>query len=188
LAILSAGKWRTPLGDARIAEDLAKRVCAACPALREDQVAHRSEHSLEVQLPFLQALDPDFTFVPIAVGTIRFPELVNVGEGLARVLAESGEDILVVTSSDMNHYEDDETTRNKDQAAIDRMLELDPTGLYEVCLARRITMCGLGPAVAMLTAMRLLGAENAQLVRYATSAEVSGDRTTVVGYAGMTFG
>jgi AmmeMemoRadiSam system protein B len=100
LAILSAGKWRTPLGDARIDEDLAKRVCAACPALREDEVAHRREHSLEVELPFLQALDPHFTFVPIAVGTIRFQELVKVGEGLARVLAESGEDAIVFSDGD----------------------------------------------------------------------------------------
>ena len=187
LAILSAGKWRTPLGDAPIAEDLARRVCAACPALREDQVAHRNEHSLEVQLPFLQALEPHFTFVPIAVGTIRFPELVNVGEGLARVLAESGEDILVVTSSDMNHYEDDERTRWKDRQAIDRMLSVDAAGLYEVCRKESISMCGLGPTVVMLTALQKLGVEQGELVKYATSADIAGDRERVVGYAGMLF-
>ena len=187
LAILSAGKWRTPLGDACIDEDLAKRVCAACPALREDEVAHRSEHSLEVELPFLQALDPEFTFVPIAVGTIRFQELANVGEGLARVLAESGENILVVTSSDMNHYEDDERTRQKDRQAIDCMLSVDASGLYDVCRKESISMCGLGPTVVMLTALQKLGVSRGALVKYATSGDIAGDRERVVGYAGMLF-
>ena len=188
LAILSEGSWRTPLGDAPIDTSLAERLRRECPALREDSEAHSREHSLEVELPFLQVLDPGFSFVPVVVGTLRPEELRELGEGIARVLTESREEILIVTSSDMNHYEDDETTRHKDQAAIDRMLQLDAAGLYEVCRARRITMCGLGPAVAMLTAMQQLGVRNAQLVRYATSGDVSGDRTTVVGYAGMTFG
>ena len=188
LAILSEGTWRTPLGDAPIDSRLAERLRGECPALREDSEAHSREHSLEVELPFIQVLDPGFSFVPVVVGTLRPEELRELGQGIARVLEESPEEILIVTSSDMNHYEDDRTTRNKDQAAIDRMLELDATGLYEVCRDRRITMCGLGPAMAMLTAMRQLGVENAQLVRYATSGDVSGDRTAVVGYAGMTFG
>jgi AmmeMemoRadiSam system protein B len=188
LAILSDGTWRTPLGDAPIDGCLAERLRTACPALREDSEAHRREHSLEVELPFLQVLDPGFSFVPVVVGTRRPEELKELGEGIARVLAESPEEILIVTSSDMNHYEDDETTRDKDQAAIACLLKLDAAGLYEVCRDRRITMCGLGPAVAMLIAMQLLGVKNAQLVRYATSGDVSGDRKTVVGYAGMTFG
>jgi len=92
-----------------------------------------------------------------------------------------------VTSSDMNHYEDDATTRRKDRKAIDRMLQFDAQGLYQVCRDEEISMCGLGPAVAMLTAMRRLGAKKAQLVRYATSGDATGDRDAVVGYAGMTF-
>jgi MEMO1 family protein len=188
LAILSEGMWRTPLGDAPVDGVLAQRLREECPALREDNEAHSREHSLEVELPFLQVLDPGFSFVPVAVGTVRPQELKELGEGIARVLAESPEEILIVTSSDMNHYEDDETTRHKDQIAIDRMLKLDPAGLYEVCRDKRISMCGLGPAVAMLTAIDRLGAKTAQLVRYATSGDVSGDRDAVVGYAGMTFG
>ena len=188
LAILSEGTWRTPLGDAPVDRTLAQRLREECPALREDSEAHSREHSLEVELPFLQVLDPGFSFAPVAVGTLRPQELKELGEGIARVLEESPEDILIVTSSDMNHYEDDETTRHKDRLAIDRMLRLDPTGLYEICRDQHISMCGLGPAVAMLTAMHHLGVKEAQLVRYATSADVSGDRDTVVGYAGMTFG
>jgi len=187
LAILSEGSWRTPLGDSAIDSSLAQRLRAACPALREDAVAHSQEHSLEVQLPFLQELDPGFSFVPVVLGTIRFDQLVQVGEGIARVLSEGKEEILVVTSSDMNHYEDDATTHRKDRKAIDCMLQLDAKGLYQVCLHEQISMCGLGPAVAMLTAMQSLGAEKAELVRYATSGDVSGDRDAVVGYAGMTF-
>lgn len=187
LAIVSEGSWRTPLGDAAIDSSLAQRLRAACPALREDTVAHSQEHSLEVQLPFLQQLDSGFSFVPVVLGTIRFDQLVEVGEGIARVLNEDKEEILVVTSSDMNHYEDDATTRRKDHKAIDCMLQLDAKGLYQVCREEEISMCGLGPAVAMLTAMRRLGATKADLVRYATSGDVMGDRDAVVGYAGMTF-
>lgn len=187
LAILSEGKWRTPLGDVPIDEELAARLRKACPALREDTVAHSREHSLEVELPFLQERNPEFAFVPVALGTIRYEELVKVGEGVARVLTESKEDILIVTSSDMNHYEDEETTRWKDQKAIDRMLQLDAKGLYEVCREQEISMCGLGPAVAMLTALQILGVKCAEVVRYATSGETSGDRSAVVGYAGMIF-
>ena len=187
LAILSEGSWRTPLGDAAIDSSLAQRLRAACPALREDAAAHSQEHSLEVQLPFLQELDPGFSFVPVVLGTIRFDQLVQVGEGIARVLSEGKEEILVVTSSDMNHYEDDATTRSKDRKAIDRMLQFDAKGLYQVCRDEQISMCGLGPAVAMLTAMQRLGAKKAELVRYATSGDAAGDRDAVVGYAGMTF-
>jgi AmmeMemoRadiSam system protein B len=185
-AILSSGAWRTPLGDAPIDEPLAAALREACPLLREDSVAHSAEHSLEVQLPFLQVLAADFTFVPIALGTINFEKLVSVGEALAKVLA-GREDVLLLTTSDLNHYEDDATTRIKDRKAIDQLLALNPRGLYDICRNGNISMCGLGPAVAMLTALNALGARRADLVKYATSADVSGDRTAVVGYAGMIF-
>jgi AmmeMemoRadiSam system protein B len=187
LAILSEGAWRTPLGDAPLDEDLAQRVKAACPALREDSVAHSREHSLEVEIPFLQILDPGFSFVPVAVGTLRFEELHELGMGLARVLQESKEEILLVTSSDMNHYEPDEPTRIKDAKAINRLEVVDAKGLFDVCRKEKISMCGLGPAVVMLTAMKELGVETGELVRYATSGDVNGDRDAVVGYAGMIF-
>lgn len=186
LAILSSGAWRTPLGDALIDEDLAQRLRAECPLLREDSVAHSTEHSLEVQLPFLQVLAPGFTFVPVALGTVRFEELVSVGKAIARVLG-GVEPILLLTTSDLNHYEDDATTRVKDRKAIEQLLAMDARGLYDTCRNEEISMCGLGPAVAMLTVLRELGAKKAELVRYATSAEVSGDTSTAVGYAGMIF-
>jgi len=186
-AILSNGAWRTPLGDAPIDEPLAEALKTACPFLSEDSVAHSAEHSLEVQLPFLQVLAPGFAFVPVALGTARFESLVSVGEAIARVLAASNENVLLLTTSDLNHYEDDATTRIKDRKAIEQMLALDPRGLYDTCRNKKISMCGLGPAVAMLTALNAVGAKKSELVKYATSADVSGDRSAVVGYAGMIF-
>jgi MEMO1 family protein len=186
-AILSSGAWRTPLGDAAIDEPLAAALRAACPLLREDSVAHSSEHSLEVQLPFLQVLQPEFTFVPIVLGTVRFEDLAVVGEAIGRVIAASVEEILLLTTSDLNHYENDATTRVKDHKAIDQILALDARGLYDTCRNEAISMCGLGPTVAMLTALQSLGSTRAELVRYATSGDVSGDLGAVVGYAGMLF-
>lgn len=188
LAIVSDGAWQTPLGDVPIESKLASQLRADCPGLQEDSVAHQREHSLEVELPFLQVLSPDFSFVPVAVGTLHYEDLKRTGEGVARTLESTADEVLVVTSSDMNHYEDDETTREKDHKAIQCMLSLDPLGLYEICRQEHISMCGLGPAVVMLTAMNRLGVKKAQLVRHATSGDVSGDRDEVVGYAGMTFG
>jgi MEMO1 family protein len=186
-AILSSGAWRTPLGDAPIDEALAEALRQACPLLREDSVAHSGEHSLEVQVPFLQVLAPGFTFVPIALGTVRFESLVRVGQVIGHVLANSKENVVLLTTSDLNHYEDDATTRIKDRKAIDQLLALNPRGLYDTCRNEEISMCGLGPAVAMLTALHALGVKKAELVKYATSADVSGDREHVVGYAGMIF-
>jgi hypothetical protein len=103
------------------------------------------------------------------------------------VLENSNGNVLLLTSSDLNHYEDDATTRRKDQRAIDRMLALDPGGLYDTCREEQISMCGLGPAVAMLTALNALGVKKSELVKHSTSADVSGDRNQVVGYAGMIF-
>ena len=187
LAILSHGQWRTPLGDATIDRALGLRLRAACPVLQEDEVAHSREHSLEVEIPFLQVLQHEFMFVPIAFGMTDPPELMKIGEGIAEVVEKFYEEVLIVTSSDMNHYQDEATTRRKDKRAIECMERLDPQGLYDVCKRERISMCGLGPAMVMLSAMRKLGVEQGELVKYATSAEISGDSEAVVGYAGMIF-
>jgi hypothetical protein len=185
LAILSEGAWSTPLGNAKIDEALAADLKHAFPSLREDETAHSTEHSLEVQLPFLQTLAPDFEFVPVVLGTDRLETLESLGRAMAKVIAAQSEPVLIVTSSDMNHYESDEITRVKDRLAIESILSLDARGLYDVVRSKEISMCGYAPAVAMLTAARELGATRAELVAYATSADVSGDRDWVVGYAGL---
>ena len=185
LAILSEGAWETPLGEVPIDAELAAALKQRFPALQEDSAAHRAEHAAEVELPFLQLRQPELTFVPIALGTAQFEALEQLGIALADVIAAQKEPVLMVASSDMNHYESDAVTRVKDHRALERILTLDPRGLYDVVTQQDISMCGFGPTVAMLTAARRLGAKSAELVKYATSGDVSGDREMVVGYAGV---
>ncbi len=187
LAIQAEGTWQTPLGDLEIDSEIAHAVVAACSSLVEDEVAHRKEHSLEVQLPFLQVLVPECRFVPIAIGTLEFARLAELGHALAKVITTFGEPILLVASSDMNHYESDEITRVKDRLAIDQLRALSPRGLWDAVRENAITMCGVGPAVAALTAAIDRGARHADLVRYATSGDIVGERESVVGYAGIIF-
>jgi AmmeMemoRadiSam system protein B len=185
LAIMSEGSWETPLGAVSIDSLLARDLKKQFPLLVEDDQAHRAEHAAEVELPFIQVISQDFTFVPIALGTSQFDVLDALGEALAAVLQRQSNRPLVIASSDMNHYENDAVTRLKDQKAIERILALDPRGLFDVIMREDISMCGFGPAIVMLTAAKRLGAQRAELVKYATSGDVSGDRDTVVGYAGV---
>ena len=185
LSIMSRGSWQTPLGDVEIDSEMADALLRAFPLLTDESSAHRSEHAIEVQLPFLQTLQSGIRFVPIALGTRQFDALEGLGFAIADVLSGIDEPVLVVASSDMNHYESDPVTRVKDEKAIERILALDARGLYDVVMEEEVSMCGFGPTVAMLTAARQRGAIRAHLVKYATSGDVSGDRQMVVGYAGI---
>jgi MEMO1 family protein len=194
LAIMANTTWQTPLGEVAADLEMGARLLRRFPALEEDSAAHRAEHAIEVQLPFLQTLRPELKIVPIAVGTSDFAVLRGLGEALADVIAERHEEdqkaerqakVLIIASSDMNHYESDAITRVKDRKAIERVLALDARGLWEVVMNEDISMCGFGPTVVMLTAAKLLGATSATLVKYATSGDVSGDYNSVVGYAGI---
>jgi len=185
LAINTAGVWNTPLGPAEIDSSLASALVREFPSLQEDDVAFAREHSLEIELPFLQLRSENWKFVPIAIGTLDFQILSDLGAALARVLSKIVEPVLIVASSDMNHYESDAITREKDGRAIDRILALDPRGLLDTVRRDSITMCGVGPAVVALTAAKQLGASSAELVKYATSGDAFGDRNEVVGYAGI---
>ena len=197
LAIMANTTWQTPLGEVAADADMAARLLRRFPALQEDSAAHRAEHAIEVQLPFLQASRPELKIVPIAIGTSDFDVLRGLGETLADVIADHHEEdqkterqakVLIIASSDMNHYESDTITRIKDHKAIERVLAMDARGLWEVVLNEDISMCGFGPTVVMLTAAKLLGATSATLLKYATSGDVSGDYESVVGYAGIIVG
>ena len=187
VAIRSEGAWRTPLGDVPVNTMLAAELKRACPLLVEDASAHEQEHSLEVQLPFLQALQPDVQIVPIALGTHRLEDLESLGAGISRVVAAAGEEILIVATTDLNHYEDETTTQKRDALAISQLEAMNAGKLYEVCQSESISMCGLGAAVALLAALKKMQATRAEVVQHATSAAISGDYGRVVGYAGMIF-
>jgi len=186
LAIMREGAWRTPLGDLQIDTEMCDALMEADPDLEDDAVAHKHEHALEVQLPFLQQLQgSQHRFVPIVIGTQNWDALSQLGHAIAETILKTDTSTLIIASSDMNHYESDAVTRTKDAMAIDRVLKRDPRGLLQTVWQERITMCGVGPVTAMLVAGNELQSRSATLVRYATSAETSGDFDRVVGYAGI---
>ena len=195
VSLMAKGAWETPLGVVSIDETLAAAIMAKSPRIREDELAHLREHSLEVQLPFIQYLKNDFKIVPIQMLDTRLETCQELGKAVASAIIdrrggvkgreEGSNRVLIVASSDMTHYEKASAAKEKDLKAIQQMLNLDPQGLYRTVKELGITMCGYGPAVAMLTAAQLLGATKAEMVKYTNSGETSGDFDQVVGYAGI---
>jgi AmmeMemoRadiSam system protein B len=185
-AIQAEGSWATPLGDSPIDHDLAVRIKAGCGLVEENDEAHLREHSLEVQLPFIQYFRKDAAIVPICVShEAGYPELESLGWALAEAVRAHDRETLLVASTDMSHYVSQPTAERKDKLAIDKVLALDPAGLFKTVMAERITMCGFQPTAAALVAAQSLGASGAELVRYQTSGDASGDYDQVVGYAGI---
>lgn len=177
--------WRTPLGDVRLNRRLAERLLALAPSLEADAAAHAGEHSLEVQLPFLQVLRPDVEIVPVCLGEPSLALCREVGEALARLRAEEIDPLLVIASSDMNHYESREVGRRKDDLALACVEALDPEGLFRTVREESISMCGVLPATALLFSARASGAGRCRVVARADSGERTGDAESVVGYAGV---
>ncbi|MEE9456106.1 MAG: AmmeMemoRadiSam system protein B [bacterium] len=186
-AVWPAGAWRTPLGDAPVNEEVAAALLEKCPLLEADEAAHRPEHSLEVVVPFVQYVNPEATIVPVALGPMAAAAVRDTGAGVAAALEPFKENAVVVVSSDMTHYESAASAERKDALAIERLKELDAEGLLEVVASHDISMCGVWPAAVALAALRALGASGGTLIRYATSAEASGDYGHVVGYAALSF-
>jgi AmmeMemoRadiSam system protein B len=185
-ALYPDGEWLTPLGPVTINTRLNSLLQQNVPYIRTDTVAHEFEHSLEVQVPFIQYLQPDATISAICLGHGGFDSVRQIGEGIAAAIRAYGEDVLIVASSDMTHYESAVSARRKDELALERVLGFDPQGLLQVCRSEQITMCGVVPAAVMLVAAGELGATRAELVAYGTSGDVTGDNRQVVGYAAVT--
>jgi AmmeMemoRadiSam system protein B len=185
LALAPAGTWEMPFGSVQVDSDMNRELKAHCPELKEDSAAHYFEHSLEVQIPFLQFLKPGFQFSAICIRTIDYHTLESLGHAMAQVIQSGKESVLLIASSDMSHYESKEAAAKQDRFAIDQILALDPQGLHRVVLDRDISMCGFAPAVAVLTACCDLGATEGKLIRYTNSGEASGDYARVVSYAGI---
>lgn len=185
--IMTEGAWQTPLGEVKIDSVLAKKILHSSRYLEEDALAHASEHSLEVQLPFLQYFKSDFQIVPIVFLSDELPILKEIAQDIAGVLKEPGikDSVLLVASSDMTHYEPQDEAATKDREAIEAILELDEDKLMQKILSLNITMCGYAPAIVMIKIAKLLGARRTELIKYQTSGDVTGDRDNVVGYAGI---
>lgn len=184
LAVAREGVWRTPLGDLEIDVEVVDRIVGASSIVDVDDEAHLREHSIELQLPFLQCLfGSAFKIVPIAFLMQDLESSREVGEAVAKALADKN--AVVVASTDMTHYEPQKSAERKDKLAIDAMLKLDETQLYSTVESYRISMCGYGPAVAAITAAKLLGAKKAELLCYKTSGDITGDYSAVVGYTSL---
>ncbi|MBC7962401.1 MAG: AmmeMemoRadiSam system protein B [Steroidobacteraceae bacterium] len=185
-ALYPDGEWLTPLGAVPINSRLNALLLQQVACLQPDRIAHQNEHSLEVQVPFIQFLRPDVSISAICLGHGDYPTLSEIGRGIAAAIREYGEEVLIVASSDMTHYESADSARRKDGLALDRVLAFDAQGLLEVCRSQHVTMCGVAPSAVMLEAARELGAATAELVAYGNSGDVSGDMRQVVGYAAVT--
>jgi len=153
--------------------------------LSADNQAHIQEHSVEVQLPFIQYIKPDVEFIPVVLDRADFKTCEEIGMAMARAIKRYGKPVVIIASTDMTHYESQESAKKKDQLAIDQILSLDPAGLLDTVNKNNISMCGVVPTTITLVAAKELGATKASLIAYATSGDVSGDYSYVVGYAGF---
>ncbi len=182
-AVMAEGKWEMPGGDITINESLANLLIEESKWLRADNQAHIQEHSVEVQLPFIQYVQPDVEFVPVVLGRADLETCEEIGIAMARAIRRYGEPAVIIASTDMTHYESQESAKKKDQLAIDKILALDPAGLLDTVNTYNISMCGVIPTTITLVAARALGATKATLAAYGTSGDVSRDYRYVVGYA-----
>ena len=184
VSIVTSGMWSTPLGEVRIDAELGDEIKLASDIIDVDPVAHAYEHSIEVQLPFLQHLfDDKFKIVPICMMLQDERTSIEVGKAIAE--ASTGKDVVIVASTDFTHYESQKSAMEKDKKVIDRILAIDPLGVVRTVDEFGITMCGYGPVSAMLQAAKKLGAKKAELLKYATSGDTSGPMEQVVGYASI---
>ena len=177
--------WKTPLGEVMIDDDLRTAILGSSHYVTEDTLCHDFEHSIEVQLPFLQHLHNDFTFVPIVVASADRKIYRAIGSDIARVVRGIRKDVTIIASSDMTHYESHDSAKTKDMMAIEKILALDVDGFLDTVEKYDISMCGFAPTAIMLQASIELGATRAVLVKYNTSGDTSGDFAAVVGYAGI---
>ncbi|MFT5698159.1 MAG: AmmeMemoRadiSam system protein B [Desulforhopalus sp.] len=184
-ASLSSEDWSTPLGPVPANHDLTNLIINESRHIVIDEAAHRFEHSLEVQLPFLQTLQQKLSIVPITLGRLSYTECEEIAESLYRATLTYPKEVLIVASTDMNHFESQSVSQAKDKLALDAIEALDPLALYTVVEKNKISMCGFVPVVITLLVSLKLDAKTATLLDYMDSGEVSGDTGKVVGYAGV---
>lgn len=186
-SIMAEGRWQMPFGDVKINEALTQEILKRNKYLEDDELAHLHEHSLEVELPFLQYFKKDIEIVPIVVMRDNIDILKGIGRDLALAIKELAleKSTVIIASSDMTHYESKAQAKDKDEQAIEAILGLNEDGLMEKVKDLEISMCGYAPVIVMLSAAKALGAKKAELVKYQTSGDVTHDEDSVVGYAGI---
>jgi len=185
LSIMTQGTWKTPLGEVEIDSELGKQILTTSSHLKEDDAAQQHEHSIEVQIPFLQYFKPDIRIVPIILSHASGDTYKEIGKEIAKAVRELNREVVLIASSDMTHYEPHELAQKKDAKAIDAILGLDEDELLKRVEELNISMCGYAPTVSLISAAKELGAKTAELVRYQTSGDTTGDYSSVVGYAGI---
>ena len=185
VSLWEAGAFRTPLGDVPVDAAFAAALLGASDLVSVDHDAHRAEHAIEVELPFLQKLRPDVRIVPLVLAWDSWSDARGLGEALAGLVRDATEPVLLVASSDLNHYEAADVSERKDHRALEAVTALDGAELLARCRREGISMCGRGPAAAVLAAARALRATTSTVVDYRHSGWVSGDNGRVVGYAGV---
>ncbi len=186
LAATREGVWRTPLGEVEVDTAIADNIIRECRIIDVDEAAHMREHSIEVQLPWLQYLyDSGFTFVPVCFLMQDLESSREVGAAVAKAL--KGKNGLVIASTDMSHYEPQKVAERKDKSVIETALKLDEKALFSSVEGYQVSMCGYGPATAAIVAAKGLGARKGELLCYKTSGDVTGDFSAVVGYASLAF-
>jgi MEMO1 family protein len=187
-SIMPRGFWETPLGNVEIDERLAGLLLSKTRHLEADMLAHRDEHSLEVELPILQYFRSDFKIIPIAMMSNDLSALKEVGEELAAAISENNlkDSVMLIASSDLTHYEEQRSAQKKDSLAIEAISNLDENKLEQAVRQFDISMCGFGPVAVLIKAAKLLGAKKGELIKYQTSGDATGDSSSVVGYAGIT--
>lgn len=185
-SIMTEGQWQTPLGTIDIDTGMARSILGRSGYLQDDEVAHAYEHSIEVQLPLIRQIKgAAFRFVPIILASEEKLMYKDIAHSIAAAVREAKKDVLVIASSDMTHYEPQKLAMEKDQKAIEAMLALDADELKDRVKRLQISMCGYMPAIVAIMAAKELGAKTARLAAYQTSGDVSGDYSSVVGYAGI---
>lgn len=185
VSIYDRGLWGTPLGDVEVDSDLASEILKHSNYVDVNYDAHKYEHSIEVQLPFLQHLFKDFKIVPVVI-SYQVPEIAkDLARSLVNASRKLGRDVVVLASSDMSHYEPQSVAYEKDREVLERVVRLKPEEVFEVVNEKGVSMCGVGPVMTLLYYANLLGGSRGEVLKYATSGDITGDLDAVVGYASV---
>jgi AmmeMemoRadiSam system protein B len=182
VSIMTSGEWETPLGNVEVDSSLSKEIMKQAPIIDEESMAHQGEHSIEVQLPFIQSLNQNFQIVPIAMLMQDLQTSTEVGQALMTAIENEGRDVVVMASTDLTHYKPQEMAETGDKMVISALQEMDENKMLGLVEKYNVTMCGYGPLTATTVASRRMGATQAQILKYATSGDTSGDLSSVVGY------